>query len=87
MKKYCLLLLTLLAVTLNSFCQDTTQKIIPNRTNGPAQQKKPYVILISADGFRWDYADKYNAENLIRLRKEGVRSDINGPILSICYLP
>jgi predicted AlkP superfamily pyrophosphatase or phosphodiesterase len=72
MKKYSFLLFTLLAVTLNSFCQDTTQKIIPDRTNSPAQQKKPYVILISADGFRYDFAKKYNAENLLRLSSKGV---------------
>ncbi|MBD1394440.1 alkaline phosphatase family protein [Mucilaginibacter glaciei] len=77
MKKYSLLIFLALAC-LNSFGQiampviDTTQKVEPNRKNSPAQQKKPYVILISADGFRWDYADKYHADNLIRLRKTGV---------------
>jgi predicted AlkP superfamily pyrophosphatase or phosphodiesterase len=78
-KKYSLLLILVLFY-LNSFSQkttpvvDTTQKIIAGRKNSAEQQKKPYVILISADGFRWDYADKYNAENLIRLRKEGVNA-------------
>ncbi len=52
--------------------QDTAQKIIPGRVNSPEQQKKPYVILISADGFRYDLADKYHAVNLLRLRKQGV---------------
>lgn len=51
---------------------DTVQKIAEGRKNSPAQEKKPYVILISADGFRWDYADRCHAENLIRLRKSGV---------------
>lgn len=55
--------------------QDTTQKIIPNRLNEQAQQKRPYVILISIDGFRWDLADKYQAKNLIKLRTEGVKAD------------
>ncbi|RFZ81074.1 alkaline phosphatase family protein [Mucilaginibacter terrenus] len=53
---------------------DTVQKIIPGRKNSPAQQKKPYVILISADGFRWDYTDKHNAVNLKRFRAEGVQA-------------
>jgi hypothetical protein len=67
-KKYSLLLILVLFY-LNSFSQkttpvvDITQKIIAGRKNSAEQQKKPYVILISADGFRWDYADKYNAEN------------------------
>nr|WP_294944729.1 ectonucleotide pyrophosphatase/phosphodiesterase [uncultured Mucilaginibacter sp.] len=53
---------------------DTVQKVVPGRRNSLAQQKKPYVILISADGFRWDYADKHNAENLKRLRADGVEA-------------
>lgn len=52
--------------------QDTTQQIIPNRFNSAAQQEKPYVILISADGFRNDFAEKYQAKNLLRLSNEGV---------------
>jgi predicted AlkP superfamily pyrophosphatase or phosphodiesterase len=39
-----------------------------------AQQEKPYVILISADGFRWDYAQKYQAKNLLRLAAGGVKA-------------
>jgi predicted AlkP superfamily pyrophosphatase or phosphodiesterase len=55
--------------------QDTTQHIVPGRTNGHEQLKKPYIILISADGFRYDLADKYQAENIIRLRSSGVTAD------------
>jgi predicted AlkP superfamily pyrophosphatase or phosphodiesterase len=76
MKKYSLLIV-LLTFYLNSFSQaiiDTSQQVTPNRQNSPEQQKKPYVILISADGFRYDYAKKYNAENLLRLSSEGVSS-------------
>ena len=46
---------------------DTIADVIPGRTNRPDQLKKPYIILISADGFRYDLADKYHADNLIRL--------------------
>lgn len=55
--------------------QDTVQKVIPNRYNSIEQQQKPYVILISIDGFRWDLADKYQAKNLIKLRESGVQAD------------
>ncbi|HTJ14308.1 MAG TPA: ectonucleotide pyrophosphatase/phosphodiesterase [Dinghuibacter sp.] len=55
--------------------QDTAQYVVPGRTNAPSQEKKPYVIMISADGFRADLADKYQAANLIRLRSEGVQAD------------
>jgi predicted AlkP superfamily pyrophosphatase or phosphodiesterase len=51
---------------------DTTQKIVANRTNAPDQQAKPYVILISADGFRSDFASKYNARNLLHLSQQGM---------------
>jgi predicted AlkP superfamily pyrophosphatase or phosphodiesterase len=51
---------------------DTTQQIIPNRKNSKYQQGKPYVILISADGFRYDYAKKYNATHLLALSNGGV---------------
>src|SRR5271154_7035099 len=54
--------------------QDTTQHIVPGRFNSKEQQQKPYIILISADGFRYDLADKYKATNLLQLRSEGVNA-------------
>ena len=62
-----------------SFAQDTTQQIMPGRQNAPHQQDKPYVILISADGFRSDFAKKYDAKNLIALGKQGVVADYMQP--------
>lgn len=35
---------------------------------------KPTVILISFDGFRWDYMDKTETPNLQKLAKDGVRA-------------
>jgi predicted AlkP superfamily pyrophosphatase or phosphodiesterase len=64
-----------LACSLTAFSQvDTAQKIIPGRENSAGQENKPYVILISADGFRYDYAQKYHAERLLALSGEGVRA-------------
>jgi predicted AlkP superfamily pyrophosphatase or phosphodiesterase len=74
MKKYSLFIICLILGTA-AFAQDTTQKIIPNRKNSIAQQKKPYVILISADGFRYDYAKKYNAQYLLSLSSGGVQAE------------
>jgi predicted AlkP superfamily pyrophosphatase or phosphodiesterase len=59
--------------------QDTTEHVVPGRMNSAAQQKKPYIILISADGFRYDLAEKYHAVNLLRLRSEGVNADYMAP--------
>ena len=39
--------------------------------NAPAQQAKPYVVLVSLDGFRYDYAGKYGAKHLLALGAEG----------------
>ena len=54
---------------------DIPQKIVEGRTNSIEQQQKPYVILISADGFRYDYAEKYQAKNLLALGNGGVRAE------------
>lgn len=51
---------------------DTTQVIISGRTNAPETLQKPYVILISADGFRYDYMQKYNTKNLLNLAENGI---------------
>jgi predicted AlkP superfamily pyrophosphatase or phosphodiesterase len=39
--------------------------------NAPAQQSKHYVVLVSLDGFRYDYAAKYGAPNLQHIAAEG----------------
>ena len=43
---------------------DVTQHIVPGRGNNALQQQKPYVILISVDGLRYDLVDKFQAKNL-----------------------
>lgn len=71
--------LALLSITTLHAQQDTLQHIAAGRTNSVAQQKKPYVILISADGFRFDYAEKYKAEHLLSLSAKGVRAASMSP--------
>ena len=39
--------------------------------NDAAQQAKPYVVMVSLDGFRYDYAKKYGAKHLLALGAEG----------------
>ena len=74
MKKYIPILICLFAAA-NALAQnDTTQKIITGRKNSSLQQNKHYVILISADGFRYDYAEKYHAEYLLALATGGVKA-------------
>ena len=40
----------------------------------PIKDLQPTVILVSLDGFRSDYLEKYNPPNLNRLAREGVRA-------------
>lgn len=39
--------------------------------NTAVQQAKPYVILVSLDGFRYDYPRKYSAPNILALGARG----------------
>lgn len=41
----------------------------------PVPPERAIVILISIDGFRWDYLDRYKPENLLRLAATGVRAE------------
>jgi predicted AlkP superfamily pyrophosphatase or phosphodiesterase len=74
MRFYLLLALFFSSVALSAQITDSTQKVIPGRANSPEQEQKPYVIFISADGFRHDLADKYAAAHLRALRAGGVQS-------------
>src|SRR6185436_14280801 len=46
----------------------------PAAAQKPIRDLKPTVMLISLDGFRYDYLDKYSPPTLMRLAKEGVRA-------------
>ena len=39
--------------------------------NAEAQQSKHYVVLVSLDGFRYDYAKKYGARHLLAIAAHG----------------
>ncbi|MEY4278392.1 MAG: hypothetical protein RL377_396, partial [Bacteroidota bacterium] len=73
------LTLVLIVLTTGSFAQDTTQKIVDGRRNDKSQFNKPYVILISADGFRADFTELYNATFLKSISKKGVRAQFMTP--------
>jgi len=55
-----------------SFGQDVTPVLTSEHgPNSTEQLRKHYVILISLDGFRYDYAEKYHAENIRALAAAG----------------
>lgn len=66
---------------------DTTQQIIAGRKNSKTQQQKPYVILISADGFRYDYAEKYQTEHLLAFANKGVKAASLMPVFPAITFP
>ena len=45
---------------------------VENSENSAAAQKAHYVVLVSLDGFRWDFAKHDGAANLLALGKKGV---------------
>src|SRR5580700_11291192 len=64
----------LLILFLASVCAAQTSSPVikvPNPPNSAAQQAKHYVILVSLDGFRYDYATKYSAKNLLAVAARG----------------
>ena len=74
-----LLILAPLIFSLPAWSQDTAQIVISNRSNSKQQQKKSYVIMISADGFRYDYAQKYGAKHLLALAQSGTKAEAMYP--------
>jgi predicted AlkP superfamily pyrophosphatase or phosphodiesterase len=76
---FCKLFFVFQIFVLSLKAQDTTQQITKGRTNSADQMKKPYVILISADGFRADFAEKYQAKFLLAASQKGVRADYMTP--------
>jgi predicted AlkP superfamily pyrophosphatase or phosphodiesterase len=59
------------------WCQGNAAPDLPvihvdNGPNSPAAQNAHYVVLVSLDGFRWDYARRLSATHLLALGKQGV---------------
>nr|WP_314499042.1 ectonucleotide pyrophosphatase/phosphodiesterase [uncultured Chryseobacterium sp.] len=73
-KSFSIIFLLAVLTVFSQVKTDTAQVIVPNRYNSQESINKPYVILISTDGFRYDYAQKYNAVNLLNLSGEGVEA-------------
>lgn len=87
---YVLILLSLMEPAIAQLVktrQKTEQQVMPGRANSPVQYDKPYVILVSADAFRYDYIEKYNCTNLKRLSSGGVRAESMLPVYPSLTFP
>lgn len=57
-------------------CNKKANSVIANvNINSKVASQKPYLILISLDGFRWDYVDRFNPPNLIDFIKKGIKAE------------
>ena len=55
--------------------------------NAPGHRDKPYLVLVSIDGFRWDYQDLYDTPALDRLAANGVRAERMIPVFPTLTFP
>jgi alkaline phosphatase D len=49
--------------------------VLPGFRKDSRKPFKNYVLLVSLDGFRWDYSKIYNTPNLNKLAKDGVKAE------------
>jgi predicted AlkP superfamily pyrophosphatase or phosphodiesterase len=55
--------------------------------NAPRQQDKPYLVLVSIDGFRWDYPDLFETPALDAIAARGVRAERLIPVWPTLTFP
>jgi len=55
--------------------------------NSAEQRDKPYLILISIDGFRWDFQDLHDTPALDRIAANGVRAEAMVPVFPTLTFP
>ena len=60
----------------NSILAVITLLVIVTLSNCTSFEKpsKKYVVILSLDGFRWDYTDKFATPNLDFIAKNGVKA-------------
>jgi predicted AlkP superfamily pyrophosphatase or phosphodiesterase len=57
--------------------ESCSKSIYSEKDKGSHLEKveKPYLLLISLDGFRWDYVEKYHPPHLTKFINEGVKAE------------
>jgi alkaline phosphatase D len=58
-----------------SFCCKPVIYFYEYRENAPENRKKPYVILVSIDGYRYDYTKKFNPPMIMEIIKDGTEAE------------
>ena len=57
------------------------------RTNSPEQMDKPHLLLISIDGFRWDFAELVETPALDRIAARGLKAEALQPVFPTLTFP
>lgn len=70
-RRFFLVFLLCSVYSLGQAPQATPVITVDNGPNALVQEQKHYVVLVSLDGFRFDYAKKYGATHLLALAKQG----------------
>lgn len=55
--------------------------------NAEHQRDKPYLVLVSIDGFRWDYMDRYPTPNMDRIAAGGSKVERLLPVFPTLTFP
>lgn len=55
----------------NALARSHQEPVGKNEPNTPQAQAEHYLVLVSIDGFRWDYARRYSATHLLSLGMQG----------------
>ncbi len=55
--------------------------------NAPQHQDKPHVVLVSLDGFRWDYAQQFPTPNVQRFLASGTQAEYLTPVWPTLTFP
>ena len=65
------IILILIGLGLIVFVQD----LLMNKKRSESLEPRPYVVMLSLDGFRWDYQEKTTTPTLDYITKHGVKAD------------
>lgn len=64
-----------LALAASAACVSTPRMEAPAPPVASAAAERPYVVLVSFDGYRHDYADRWHAPTMQRVAREGARAE------------
>jgi len=66
-------IITLFILLLISACNKNSDK---PKENLPSATDIPYVVMLSMDGFRWNYADRTSTPNFDKIEQIGIRAEM-----------